>query len=96
MQIAVPQPLVGHIIGKGGQFVREVLAVTSVQVGLGFISSCVADAPPPPPPSYCFLSPFSSRFKNLLYLYTRYIYVVKRHMYSKHKCLVKSHVFCIQ
>lgn len=32
VQIAVPQPLVGHIIGKGGTFVREVLAVTAVQV----------------------------------------------------------------
>lgn len=31
-QIAVPQPLVGHIIGKGGTFVREVLNHTGVQV----------------------------------------------------------------
>eukprot|EP00752_Nemacystus_decipiens_P004730 g4311.t3 len=32
LKIAVPQPLVGHIIGKGGTFVREVLNVTGVQV----------------------------------------------------------------
>lgn len=34
VQIAVPQPLVGHIIGKGGTFVREVLSVTGVQVSV--------------------------------------------------------------
>ncbi|CBN74642.1 conserved unknown protein [Ectocarpus siliculosus] len=32
LKVAVPQPLVGHIIGKGGTFVREVLSVTNVQV----------------------------------------------------------------
>ncbi len=32
LKIAVPQPLVGHIIGKGGGFVREVLNVTGVGV----------------------------------------------------------------
>lgn len=32
LKVAVPQPLIGHIIGKGGVFVREVLAVASVQV----------------------------------------------------------------
>lgn len=32
LKVAVPQPLIGHIIGKGGAFVREVLAVASVQV----------------------------------------------------------------
>lgn len=32
----MPQPLVGHIIGKGGAFVREVLAVTGVQVSHQF------------------------------------------------------------
>ncbi|CAM9510341.1 unnamed protein product [Ascophyllum nodosum] len=32
LKIAVPQPLIGHIIGKGGVFVREILHVTAVQV----------------------------------------------------------------
>ncbi|CAM9439059.1 unnamed protein product, partial [Hapterophycus canaliculatus] len=32
LKIAVPQPLVGHIIGKGGSFVREVLAVANTQM----------------------------------------------------------------
>lgn len=32
LKVAVPQPLIGHIIGKGGSFVREVLSKTSVQV----------------------------------------------------------------
>lgn len=32
LKVAVPQPLIGHIIGKGGSFVREVLANTHVQV----------------------------------------------------------------
>lgn len=36
-QIAVPQPLIGHIIGKGGVFVREVLSLTSVQVRNHFV-----------------------------------------------------------
>lgn len=34
LQVAVPQPLVGHIIGKGGTFVREVLSVTNVQASV--------------------------------------------------------------
>lgn len=32
LKVAVPQPLIGHIIGKGGSFVREVLKDTHVQV----------------------------------------------------------------
>ncbi|CAM9132947.1 unnamed protein product [Sphacelaria rigidula] len=32
LKVAVPQPLIGHIIGKGGSFVREVLKETHVQV----------------------------------------------------------------
>lgn len=38
----MPQPLVGHIIGKGGSFVREVLSVTNVQASLA--SGAVASA----------------------------------------------------
>ncbi|CAN0493829.1 unnamed protein product, partial [Ectocarpus sp. 12 AP-2014] len=34
LKVAVPQPLVGHIIGKGGTFVREVLSVTNVQASI--------------------------------------------------------------